>query len=192
MPALRTDPAMNIPTQTQTASPAHPIETLLAEHRTILAVLSDMEQECALVEQNATLSDSWWCERLRFLDEFDEHFHHAKEEGLLFPALEAAGLSPVSGPTATLRAEHGRSRLWRAAIEEALARRDRLRLLGAVQGFVDLQRQHIAKENQILFPIARRLLSAAVFDAMAHSFAERDRGPAVDAPRKAPHVATRS
>jgi hemerythrin-like domain-containing protein len=163
------------------ADPAsmHPIATLLDEHRTILRVLAEMEQECGRLTGDAPLVP-FWQRTLRFLEVFDEQLHHDKEEGLLFPALEAAGLSPQSGPTAVLRSEHGRCRLWRQGIEQAIERNDSLRLLGAVQGFVDLQRQHVLKENQILFPLARQLLSVEVFERMARAFQERDEDAAFE------------
>jgi hemerythrin-like domain-containing protein len=159
------------------ATPApHPIDILIDEHRTILAVLADMERECGHIGSDAVLDEGFWRRTLRFLEEFDDRLHHGKEEGVLFPALEAAGLSPHVGATSMLRSEHGRCCMWRGAIADAVAHGDRLSLLEAVQGLVDLQRQHIARENLLLFPLARHLLSPATFAAMARSFAALDDG----------------
>ena len=154
----------------------HPIDTLLDEHRTILAVLGEMENECRYLDRGGAVREPFWRRVLQFLDEFDERLHHDKEEGLLFPALEAAGLSPHAGPTVMLRSEHERCRQWRHAIDRALARGERLQLAAVVQGLVDLQRQHIQKENMLLLPLSRQLLSPATFAAMACAFAARDDG----------------
>ncbi|MBM4060249.1 MAG: hypothetical protein FJ265_03995 [Planctomycetes bacterium] len=135
-----------------------PIDVLLGEHRTILQVLDEVERESRRLEATGVLRESFWQDLLRFCDEFDAGLHHQKEEHLLFPALEASGLSPTTGPTAVLRDEHLRSRFWRQRIEQALQQRDRARLLAAAGSFLDLNRAHVLKENQILFPLARRLL----------------------------------
>lgn len=147
-----------------------PIDILLGEHRTILQVLDEVERESRRLEADAALRESFWLDLLRFLDDFDAGPHHAKEEGLLFPALEAAGLSPLSGPTAVLRDEHLRSQFWRTRIEESLRLRDRSRLLAAVSGYLDLARVHVLKENQILFPLARRLLSQETLVVLRREF----------------------
>ena len=161
------------------ASLRHPIETLVDEHRTILAVLVEMERECRSLEGGSALREAFWARTLQFLRDF-ERLHHDKEEGLLFCALDDAG-SPASS-TAVLRSEHGRCRLWCQGIAHAVARRDRLQLVAAVQGYVDLERLHIRKENELLFPLARQVLSAEVFAGMASAFDARDDGPIQTAP----------
>jgi len=149
---------------------ADPIEILLGEHRTILQVLDEVDRERARLEASAPLRDGFWSDVLRFVDEFDHGPHHQKEEHLLFPALEAAGLSPSSGPTTVLRDEHRRSDHGRLRLERALAGRDRPRLAAAAANYADLVRMHVLKENQILLPLARRLLSAPVLQHLHREF----------------------
>ena len=168
------DPSMQTVGAESRALP-HPIATLMHEHRMILGVLAEMEHACGTLGGSGTLRQAFWRNTMQFLAEFDGQIHHDKEEGLLFPALEAAGLSPDTGPTAVLRSEHGLCRLWRGSIAEAIECGDPLQLLAAVQGFVDLERMHIMKESQILFPLAKQLLSPAVFERMARAFAELDK-----------------
>ncbi|MDO8348989.1 MAG: hemerythrin domain-containing protein, partial [Planctomycetota bacterium] len=110
------------------ASTDDPIAVLLGEHHTILAVLDEVERESRRLEAQGMLREAFWDDLLHFADQFDCGLHHQKEEALLFPALEAAGLSPTSGPTAVLRDEHLRSQYWRQRIEQALRARDRMRL----------------------------------------------------------------
>ncbi|MFY9342396.1 MAG: hemerythrin domain-containing protein [Planctomycetota bacterium] len=151
--------------------PGDPIEVLLAEHRTILQVLDLVERENRYLDAGDALRETFWRDLLRFADEFDAGLHHGKEERLLFPALERAGLSATSGPTALLRDEHGRAAFWRDRLQHALAARDRLRVAAAAASWVDLVRAHVLKENQILFPLARRLLSAAELERLRVAFA---------------------
>lgn len=147
-----------------------PIELLLAEHRTILQVLDEVDRERARLEADGVLREVFWQDLLHFSDEFDGNLHHQKEEQLLFPALEAAGLSATSGPTAVLRDEHRRTAFWRQRLEHALAARDRLRLTTTAGSFVDLVRAHVLKENQIVFPLARQLLDVATRERLHREF----------------------
>lgn len=146
-----------------------PIEVLLGEHRTILQVLDEVDRESRRLE-TGQLREAFWSDLLRFLDEFDASLHHKKEEDLLFPALEAAGLSATHGPTAVLRDEHLRSKFWQQRIDQALRDRDRTRLCAAASSYLDLTRGHVMKENQILFPLAQRLLSVAELDRLHREF----------------------
>lgn len=148
-----------------------PIDVLLAEHRTILAVVDEVDRERARLERDGVLRAAFWRDVLRFAAEFDGALHHHKEELLLFRALEAAGLDPASGPTAVLRDEHQRTQVWVARLEQALAARDRLRLAAAATGYGELVRAHVRKEDQILFPLARRVLDATQRAALASAFA---------------------
>ncbi|MBX3464459.1 MAG: hemerythrin domain-containing protein [Planctomycetes bacterium] len=150
--------------------PDGPIEVLLGEHRTILQVLDEVERESRRLEAQGALRETFWRDVLRFLDEFDDGLHHRKEEHLLFPALEAAGLSAEHGPTAVLRNEHLRAHGWRLRLERALLERDRTRLGAAVGGYLDLARAHVLKENQILFPLVQRLLPAADLERLGAEF----------------------
>lgn len=151
--------------------PADPLDVLLGEHRTILQVLDEVDRESRRMERSGVLRELFWGDLLRFADEFDAGLHHKKEEELLFPALERAGLSATGGPTAVLRDEHGRIAFWRNRLEHALAERDRLRVAAASASYVDFVRGHVMKENQILFPLARRLLSGTEQQALGQAFA---------------------
>jgi hemerythrin-like domain-containing protein len=152
------------------ASTDDPLAVLIGEHHTILTVLDEVEREARRVELQRQVREAFWEDVLRFSDEFDRGLHHQKEEALLFPALEAAGLSPVSGPTAVLRDEHLRSHYWRQRIEQALRVRDRVRLCVSATSYVDLMRAHVLKENQILFPLARRLLRPEQLQTLHREF----------------------
>jgi len=73
-----------------------------------------------------------------------------------------------------MRAEHERGRQLLARMLAALERFDRHSLGGAARQLIEHLRQHIAKEDEILFPLARQRLDAPAtaelqraFDAMA-------------------------
>lgn len=147
-----------------------PIDVLLGEHRTILMLLDEVERERARLDGDGILREAFWLDVLHFIDEFDGNLHHQKEEQLLFPALEASGLSSTTGPTAVLRDEHRRTMFWRQRLEQALSARDRVRVSAAAASYVDLVRAHVLKENQILFPLAKKLLTAEQLQRLHRDF----------------------
>lgn len=162
--------------QTSFSDPAdqqHPLSVLVAEHAVILGVLDSMERECLDLAEGKPLRSAFWRRALLFHSDFADGIHHDREELLLFPALEQAGLLS-NGPTAMLRQEHERGRAWRQRLGSAIAVGDALRVQAASAGFIDFQRQHIQKENQILFPLARQLLSPATVVELQIAFGEMD------------------
>jgi len=98
---------------------------------------------------------------LRFLRDFADQQHHEKEEHVLFPWLEAQGLSHESGPLAVLRDEHEQVRdhvrrmsaSARHLETDPEARRVFVLHAGELSLFFW---KHMLKENEVLFPMAER------------------------------------
>jgi hemerythrin-like domain-containing protein len=90
--------------------------------------------------------------------------HYGKEEGLLFPALVAAGV-PRDGPIAVMLQEHemGRKviRVLSTVFERYLAEGKSASkdIIHNSQSYITLLRDHIEKENNVLFVMADRRLS---------------------------------
>jgi hemerythrin-like domain-containing protein len=113
---------------------------------------------------------------LDFLSTFADGCHHVKEETILFPALEAAGLPHGQGPVAAMLDQHDQGRRLVAALRREQTALDedagaRARFAAAARDYVALLEQHIAIENEVLFPSADAMLSgerdreiAAAFD----------------------------
>lgn len=131
-----------------------PTEILREEHRVILRALAALEAAAARVAAGSAVPDGWWAEVIRWLRTFADKNHHAKEENSLFPAMIKAGVPSGGGPIEVMLAEHVQGRaLIRAMESEAGAPR-----AAAARRYVDLLRQHIDKENGILFPLADAVL----------------------------------
>jgi hemerythrin-like domain-containing protein len=79
--------------------------------------------------------------------------HAHLEDEVLFPALEAH-IGPM-GPLAVMRAEHEEIE---GALEEAARSEDTARAIGLARSAMAAARQHFAKEEQVLFPMARRAI----------------------------------
>ncbi len=117
----------------------------------------------------------------RFLDyarDYVDRCHNQKEEQHLFPRLEQRGVSRETGPLAIMLAEHQAARELLARLEPMVAAwvagdRSGLEALRATVGdYVTLCSDHYWKENDILFPLAAKTLTAEDATAVARGIAE--------------------
>jgi len=142
------------------------VSILSGEHRVILQVLAALE---AIAARAATgdLPTGDAHATLDVLRTFADACHHAKEEDILFPALEAQ--MPGFMPTRVMRGEHEMGRALIHGMTEALARGDGPGFACAATAYLELLRAHILKEDEVLFRIAQAQLSpeedAAIVDA---------------------------
>jgi len=157
------------------------------EHEGILVMLDVLEQLAQNLRQGKPVNHHHLEQILDFLRTFADKCHHGKEEDLLFPALEAAGLPRNGGPIAVMLDEHTRGRAAIRAMDEALTRLNAGEAAGqdfaeAALTYVYLLRDHISKENQVLFMMAERLLPETTHAQLAQEFerVEEERiGPGV-------------
>lgn len=151
-----------------------PVAVLMGEHRHIEAVLTALEHFAVAVSagrDHAELRDF-----VRFLREYADHAHHAKEEDILFAAIVEEGLFPVDmGPVTVMLDEHAQGRhatqeLADLAEQTTLSPADRRHLVEVASGYVALLRHHIAKEDGVLFPLAGARLDPRVMEEVARQF----------------------
>ena len=85
--------------------------------------------------------------------------HFEAEEGLLFPAFEAAtGMS--AGPTQMMRHEHEQMRSLLSHLAAACAAHDGEAYAGVAETLLMLMQQHNMKEENILYPMCDQALGA--------------------------------
>ena len=106
-----------------------------------------------------------------FLKSFADRCHHGKEEGLYFPALEKAGVPRENGPIGVMLTEHVEGRGWIAQMGEALTGAFAPeKFATAATAYVTLLRNHIAKENQVLFAMGDQRLPATQQAELVEAF----------------------
>jgi hemerythrin-like domain-containing protein len=151
-------------------------DILMSEHRVIeqvLACLEKMAKEC-LAEGTLDLRAAR--QAIDFFQTFADRCHHSKEEQQLFPLLEAHGFACEHGPIGRMLYEHTVGRHYLRALAdaaEAAAPGDEnslYRFADQVRSYVYWLREHIAKEDQHLFPLANRVLTEADQQALWRSF----------------------
>ncbi len=129
------------------------IHMLREQHEVILSQLEILEDLAAGTSGHPAAATPL----LDFFVHFADEQHHATEESELFPALRAAGL-PSPGPVDVMLREHELGRGLIARMRAGLAVDDWPAFAAAARQYVQLLRDHIAKENEVLFHIAERLL----------------------------------
>lgn len=140
---------------------ARPTEILSDEHRVIESVLAAVEK---LTRMPVMSSLEKWKDALVFFRHFADECHHFKEEKVLFPALEEHGIPRDGGPVGMMLVEHeeGRAHVksMLAAVEQLEAGNDALQgmLLSHAGVYLTMLREHIQKEDDILFRMADEVI----------------------------------
>jgi hemerythrin-like domain-containing protein len=104
-------------------------------------------------------------EAVTLIKNFADGLHHAKEEALLFPLMAERGFSTQQGPIAVMLNDHSQGRNFVKGMLEniKLLKAGDLSAITAIyyniQGYGELLRNHIAKENNVLFRMADNALS---------------------------------
>jgi hemerythrin-like domain-containing protein len=154
-----------------------PIEELRAEHQAVKMTLRVLETMCRRMEQVGEAVETQDIDQLlEFFSVFVDKCHHGKEEELLFPALEAVGVRREGGPIGVMLEEHERGRAYVRQMKEALSQHKAHQaaatatLIREARGYTALLDQHIHKEDNVLFPMAERLLSEATLAELAAGF----------------------
>lgn len=135
------------------------------EHEGILVMLRIIENACRQAESGERVTIEHFEGILEFLKVFVDKCHHAKEEEMLFPALEDLGIPKEGGPIGVMLHEHALGRELLKAIDEAFTeyKGGGKKALEAVnhssKEYVSLLLDHIAKENNVLFVMAESRLS---------------------------------
>ena len=152
------------------------IEDLEHEHEVIASALTIIDRIVSRIRRNERVELPDLQNFVGFLKEFADKCHHGKEEGILFPALIKAGMPVKGGPIEAMLQEHELGRSLVVEMESALKGTPNLSGFGsAADRYSALLREHIQKENQVLFPRAERTLSSARLDTIYDAFEEHER-----------------
>lgn len=137
-----------------------PTEILKEEHVVIKVVLDVLEKIVAEIGAKKEPKLEHLEKIVDFIRTFADKCHHGKEQDLLFPAMEEAGIPREGGPIGVMLEEHdiGRNyvRQMASGIED-YKKGDKAALKKIGQnalGYVNLLRQHIDKEDNILYMMA--------------------------------------
>lgn len=139
-------------------------ELLMTDHEITERVFSAAEKAFAAPEGP---SPGLVANLREYLVGYVDRCHNQKEERTVFPLLERAGMPTQGGPLAVMLAEHRQAKALVERIDAAGAAfvaGDRARLgelREAFTAYASLCKDHFWKENDILYPMAVRMLDEA-------------------------------
>lgn len=163
-------------------------QELRDEHEGIRIALAVLDHLADEAEAGRSVSADDIEQIVDFLRTFADRCHHGKEEDLLLPALERAGIPREDGPIGVMLADHDEGRTHIRAMSESIAglREDapgaKAAFASAARGYAQLLNEHIMKENSVLFVMAEQNLSPEEHTRLAEGFEqiEQERiGPGV-------------
>lgn len=152
---------------------------LIAEHEMIersMAVLNEcLEKFDAALRQPTQIKRA-----IDFLLEFGDKIHNRKEEDHLFPMMAGFGIPVEGGPVGVMLMEH---QAERELLTQMMARIDTLATESDVvkeeyrqKGFeyLKIRAEHIWKENDVLYPMARKFMQETDNSALLAAFNKID------------------
>jgi hemerythrin-like domain-containing protein len=141
--------------------------TLKTEHQAVCQMLNVLEKAVLKLEQGEAVPPQIFEEVLEFLTVFVDGCHHVKEEEVLFPLLTKSGLPAWVRPINGMLGEHQQARELIARFRQALDlvkagdKTGQAPLIEVSREYATLMRQHMQKENTVLFMLADKLLNAS-------------------------------
>ena len=137
---------------------------LIQDHEIIAGILEVMRNLATSIKLKKTIEPQQIEEILDFLKNFADLNHHGKEENILFPAMINRGIPINGGPISVMLNEHATGRNYISNITEELAEfklgnsEASVKIASNMLSYADLLTNHISKENQVLFPMADRII----------------------------------
>lgn len=150
------------------------IHLMMEEHRHILTFVSILRTACCRVLEGDEIPVENFPSMVQFARCYADQHHHGKEEQILFREMSthlgSAGTHLIQHG---MLVEHNLGRMYLTRLEAALERyethpstRDKLEILTEAAAWANLLEDHIEKEDQVVYPFARRSLPAEVLHAM--------------------------
>ncbi len=153
-------------------------ENLMKEHQLILKYVDLMERYAAFSLKHPDtppLLEKASC-FIGFIHEFADHFHHAKEEDILFRYLGVPGVLTHCNPVPQMLMEHDKARGYVRNMEQAVQEKALTVLADNAAQYAQLLKEHIYKEDNILYPMGEAGLSDETKTVLLKEYAQTDEG----------------
>jgi hemerythrin-like domain-containing protein len=154
-----------------------PPEDLMREHGVLDRVLLIYDAAIRRLSANEDFDPAVISDCAKLVQDFIENYHEKSEEDFLFPRFRKA--HQLEDLVTTLLEQHQAGRnvtltIVKSAAQvsgEATAKRDCVK---AMQAFVTMYRPHAAREDTVLFPKLREIVSGHEFDAIGEEMEKRE------------------
>ena len=155
-----------------------PAEDLMREHGVLNRVLLIYDFHLHKLAAKQTFDGSVLASAADIIRHFVEEYHEKLEEDFLFPRFRKAG--KLVNLVDTLLAQHKAGRELTAQIRELASTAtlkyvsDTDKLADALRSFLRMYRPHEAREDTVLFPAFRSVVSPHEYDALGDDFEKKE------------------
>ncbi|MCR4393544.1 MAG: hemerythrin domain-containing protein [Dehalococcoidales bacterium] len=140
-------------------------DSLREEHEVIKQMLDVIEIIIKKLETGSVIDFNDLEQIINFITIFTDKCHHGKEEDILFVAIEEAGIPKEGGPVGVMLQEHDMGRFYVRNMRESIEQLERgnqayiQKFVENARNYTGLLRNHIYKENNVLYPLAEMHIS---------------------------------
>lgn len=155
-------------------------QVMVDEHKLILRMIVLVERNTELLEQGKFRNWQFYLDVVDFIRNYADRFHHAKEEDVLFVELVKNGMPAKQSPIEAMHMEHDQGRVYVRNMEEAAQKAldgetgQATIIAENAKGYAALLRGHIEKEDDILYPLAERVLPEEVRSRMLAAYVQAE------------------
>lgn len=160
------------------AEDVSPAEDLMREHGVLNRVLLIYDHHLHLLAAKQTFDGAVLASAANIIRHFVEDYHEKLEEDFLFPRFRKAG--KLVNLVDTLLAQHRAGRVLTAQVRELASVAtlkyvsDTDKLADALRAFVRMYRPHEAREDTVLFPAFRSIVSPQEYSALGEDFEKKE------------------
>lgn len=147
---------------------------LSSEHQNILKISDVLLKECDALESGKELDKNFFAKAVDFIKNYADKFHHAREEDILFAELRKDTAQMHCNPIPQMLFEHDLGRNLVKDLEEGINENNNEKIVKNARGYAQLIREHIFKEDNILYPMIDGALSAETQKSILDKFKQAE------------------
>jgi hemerythrin-like domain-containing protein len=155
-----------------------PPEDLMREHGVLKRVLLIYGEMLRRIDSKQDFPPEALADAAQIIRSFVEDYHEKLEENFLFPRFEKANL--LVDLVKVLRAQHQAGRqvtdvtMRFANLQSLRNESERGQLVTSMQQFIRMYNPHEAREDTVLFPAFRKIVSSHEFDSLGEDFEKKE------------------
>ena len=155
-----------------------PPEDLMREHGVLKRVLLIYGEALRRLDAKQDLPPEALADAAGIIRHFVEDYHEKLEEDFLFPRFEKA--NRLVDLVKVLRTQHQAGRrvtditLRFANLQSLRNESERVQLIASMQQFIRMYNPHEAREDTVLFPAFRKIVSPHEFDSLGQDFEKKE------------------
>ena len=158
----------------------NPIEILIDEHKNVMRLLRTIELAEEAIENGCEFPAEMYRDILHFASEYADRLHHFKEEDQLFPVLEKHNDLQLNKVIDSMKRDHVRARSLITTCHDQLdfveagdgSAKDDARY--TMMTYAILLRNHINKEDNVLFAAAARIMPPEELEQLQQDFQQAE------------------